>query len=92
MLFRDGRVGQFAYSTTMQALMGQWFSILCKTPKERVAGTYVWFQPPRSTDLNVLDLSVFIAIKSVQYRLPTYKADALIGAVLAAFEICLAER
>lgn len=42
-------------------------------------------QPPRSPDLNVLDLGIFNAIQSVQYRWPTNKLDDLVVAVDNAF-------
>ncbi|KAE9220416.1 hypothetical protein PF004_g13334 [Phytophthora fragariae] len=45
------------------------------------------FQPAKSPDMNVLDLSVFNAIQSVQYRQPTHEVDALIGVVMASFEL-----
>ncbi|KAG2982954.1 hypothetical protein PC119_g20705 [Phytophthora cactorum] len=45
------------------------------------------FQPPKSPDMNILDLGIFNAIQSVQYRQPTYKIDALIEIVMAAFNM-----
>ncbi|KAG3154066.1 hypothetical protein PC128_g22451 [Phytophthora cactorum] len=35
------------------------------------------FQPPKSPDMNILDLGIFNAIQSVQYRQLTYEIDAL---------------
>ncbi|KAG3239056.1 hypothetical protein PI124_g16007 [Phytophthora idaei] len=45
------------------------------------------FQPHKSPDMNILDLGIFNAIQSVQYRQLTYKIDALIGIVMAAFNM-----
>ncbi|ETN19222.1 hypothetical protein PPTG_04597 [Phytophthora nicotianae INRA-310] len=42
-------------------------------------------QPPRSPDLNVLDLGLFNAIQSVQYRYPTHNHQGLIAVVEDAF-------
>lgn len=42
-------------------------------------------QPPRSPDMNVLDLGIFNAIQSVQYRMPTYSIQELAGVVDRAF-------
>ncbi|ETO66029.1 hypothetical protein F444_16720 [Phytophthora nicotianae P1976] len=42
-------------------------------------------QPPRSPDMNVLDLGLFNAIQSVQYRYPTHKLQGLIAVVEDAF-------
>ncbi|KAG3238530.1 hypothetical protein PI124_g16509 [Phytophthora idaei] len=37
------------------------------------------FQPPKSPDMNILDLGIFNSIQSMQYRQPTYDVDGLIG-------------
>jgi hypothetical protein len=42
-------------------------------------------QPPKSPDLNVLDLSFFNAIQSLQYQKRAYSVDSLIDAVKEAF-------
>ncbi|ETO67802.1 hypothetical protein F444_15310 [Phytophthora nicotianae P1976] len=42
-------------------------------------------QPPRSPDMNVLDLGLFNAIQSVQYRYPTHNLQGLIAVVEDAF-------
>ncbi|ETL32426.1 hypothetical protein L916_14999 [Phytophthora nicotianae] len=42
-------------------------------------------QPPRSPDMNVLDLGLFNAIQSVQYRYPTHNHQGLIAVVEDAF-------
>ncbi|GMF17027.1 unnamed protein product [Phytophthora fragariaefolia] len=43
-------------------------------------------QPPRSPDLNVLDLGVFASIQALQYRKAAYDAVSLIEAVQNAFD------
>lgn len=43
-------------------------------------------QPPRSPDMNILDLGFFNAIQAQQYKSPTNQTDSLIGAVTDAFE------
>ncbi|OWZ09271.1 LOW QUALITY PROTEIN: hypothetical protein PHMEG_00018054 [Phytophthora megakarya] len=42
-------------------------------------------QPPRSPDCNILDLGIFNAIQSIQYRQPTNQIDGLTAAVQKAF-------
>ncbi|ETP04014.1 hypothetical protein F441_19147 [Phytophthora nicotianae CJ01A1] len=42
-------------------------------------------QPPRSPDMNVLDLGLFNAIQSGQYRYPTHNLQGLIAVVEDAF-------
>lgn len=42
-------------------------------------------QPPRSPDLNILDLGFFNSIQSLQYKTPTTEIDGLIAAVNTAF-------
>jgi len=42
-------------------------------------------QPPRSPDMNVLDLGFFHSLQSLQYKTPTFTMDGLIAAVEAAF-------
>ncbi|ETL97917.1 hypothetical protein L917_04882 [Phytophthora nicotianae] len=43
-------------------------------------------QPPRSPDLNVLDLGYFSSIQALQYRKAAYDTDSLIAVVHEAFE------
>lgn len=43
-------------------------------------------QPARSPDMNVLDLGLFNAIQSVQYKRPSHKLEDLVTAVQDAFE------
>ncbi|ETM34330.1 hypothetical protein L914_18564 [Phytophthora nicotianae] len=43
-------------------------------------------QPPRSPDMNVLDLGLFNAIQSGQYRYPTHNLQGLIAVVEDAFQ------
>ncbi|POM74333.1 Hypothetical protein PHPALM_8725 [Phytophthora palmivora] len=38
-------------------------------------------QPPRSPDMNVLDLGFFHSLQSLQYKTPTFDTDGLIAAV-----------
>ncbi|KAG6946785.1 hypothetical protein JG688_00015841 [Phytophthora aleatoria] len=45
------------------------------------------FQPPKSPDMNILDLGIFNSIQSVQYRQPTHDVDGLIGAVMTTFQM-----
>ncbi|KAG6951503.1 hypothetical protein JG687_00013575 [Phytophthora cactorum] len=42
-------------------------------------------QPPRSPDLNVLDLGFFHSTQSLQHQTPTIDTDGLIAAVETAF-------
>ncbi|GMF38432.1 unnamed protein product [Phytophthora fragariaefolia] len=44
------------------------------------------YQPPRSPDLNVLDLGIFNALLAIQYRKDTENLDTLIDAVTDAFD------
>ncbi|GMF44142.1 unnamed protein product [Phytophthora fragariaefolia] len=43
-------------------------------------------QPPRSPDLNVLDLGIFNALQAIQYRKDTKNLDTMIDAVNDAFD------
>lgn len=45
----------------------------------------LYYQPPNSPDLNVLDLGFFTAIQSLQHQTETKTIDDLIAAVLQAF-------
>ncbi|KAG2767566.1 hypothetical protein PC129_g22646 [Phytophthora cactorum] len=42
-------------------------------------------QPPRSPDMNVLDLGFFNPLQSLQHKTPTFDTDGLIAAVVASF-------
>jgi hypothetical protein len=45
---------------------------------------HIFFQPPNSPHLDVLDLGFFASIQSIQYRQPTHSIDNLIRAVTEA--------
>jgi hypothetical protein len=47
---------------------------------------HLFLQPENSPDLNVLDLGFFASIQAIQIEKPIYGIDALIAAVVAAYE------
>ncbi|KAG6945871.1 hypothetical protein JG687_00017040 [Phytophthora cactorum] len=61
--------------------------IVLQTAKEVGWDIRMEFQPPKSPDMNILDLGIFNSIQSMQYRQPTHDVDGLIGAVMATFQM-----
>ncbi|ETL90022.1 hypothetical protein L917_11151 [Phytophthora nicotianae] len=47
----------------------------------------LFYQPPNSPDLNVLDLGFFSSIQAIQLEIPLYCVDDLIAAVVSAFDV-----
>lgn len=62
-------------------------AIVQEAAKEDGCDIQMAFQPSKSLDLNILDLGIFNAIQSVQYRQPTHDVYGLITAVMDTFEM-----